>query len=220
MPRAFSRKSLFQLLVLVLIGWGASHILQRTAPIGRDVGANRAAQALLNDTLSPSKAVPNSTLTLIVFTDYQCPACKRANPAMEAALVADGHVRVVYQDMPIFGPLSERAARVAIASAAQGIYPAVHSRLMGEARRLDEPVLREAVERSGGDWDRLQRDLTTNAAVIDRQLARSRANAFSLGIAGTPTYLAGPILRVGGTDQAGFSALFAQARKTTAKERT
>lgn len=219
MRRTLSRKSLLQLLVLVLIGLGVSHILQQTAPIGRDVGGNRAAHALLDDSLSPARTVLNPTLTLIVFTDYQCPACKRANPAMEAALAADGHVRLVYQDLPIFGPLSESAARVAIASAAQGIYPAVHSRLMGETRRLDEPVLREAVVRSGGDWERLQRDLATNAAAIDRQLSHNRANAFSLGIAGTPAYLAGPMLRVGGTDRAGFTALFAQARKIAVKER-
>jgi protein-disulfide isomerase len=216
MQRARSRKSLVQLLVVILIGWGVSQILQRTAPIGRDVSTNKAAQALLDDRLSPGKAVAEPTLTLVVFTDYQCPACKRANPAMERALAADGHVRVIYQDWPIFGPLSERAARVAIASAAQGIYPTIHSRLMGEGRRLDVPVLREAVERSGGNWDRLRSDLRDGGTGIDRQLARNRGNAFSLGIPGTPAYLAGPILLVGGTDEAGFRALFARGRKTAA----
>jgi protein-disulfide isomerase len=216
MSRAFSRKSLLQLLVVILIGWGVSHLLQRTAPIGRDVSTNHAAQAILAETLSPVKNVQSPTLTLVIFTDYRCPACKRANPAMESAIAADGHVRMVYKDLPIFGPLSEQAARVAIASAAQGIYPALHSRLMGEGRRLDEPVLREAVERSGGNWDRLRSDLKENAVAIDRQLALNRANAFSLGIPGTPAYLAGPILLVGGTDETGFRRLFARARKTAA----
>jgi len=208
-----SRKALLQLLILVLIGWGVSHFVQRTAPVGRDVSGNATARAILADQSSPSVAPSNPTLTLIVFGDYRCPVCKRAEPAMKRAIAADGHVRVVYKDWPIFGPLSERAARVAIASAAQGIYPALHDRLMVEDRRLDDAVLREAVMRSGGDWGRIERDLVGQAVAIDRQLARNQNNAVSLGLPGTPAYLAGPVLRVGGLDQAGFRTLFAEARK-------
>src|SRR6478735_5968401 len=221
MARFRSRKSLVQLLILVLIGWGVSIFIQRSGRAGRDVGGNAAVQGILSDTSSPSSTPPAPTLTMVLFTDYRCPACKRAEPAMERAIAADGHVRVVYRDWPIFGPLSEQAARIAIAGAAQGVYRALHHRLMTENRRLDVSVLREAVERSGGDWDRVQADLRTHGVAIDRQLERNRYDAYSLGLPGTPAYLAGPILLVGATDEAGFRALFAQARKraTAATER-
>ena len=158
------------------------------------------------------RKVAEPTLTLVVFTDYQCPACKRAHPAMERALARDGHVRVVYVDWPVFGQVSERAARVALASERQGVYPAVHSRLMAEDRPLTDAVLREAVERAGGDWSRLRRDLVAHGPAIDRQLGRNRQTAFGLGIPGTPAYLAGPVLIKGALDEDEFRRAFAEGR--------
>ena len=133
---------------------------------------------------------------------------------MDAAVQRDGHVRIVYKDWPIFGALSEQAARIAIAADRQGLYPAVHTRLMNERRPLDEHVMRDAVVKSSGSWARIQSDLRDHAADIDTQLNLNRRDAFSLGIAGTPTYLAGPILVSGGLDEAEFSKAFALGRKT------
>ena len=209
--RSFTRKDVLQLLIAVVIGVGVSQLLLRSAPLGRDVGDSPAARAALRDTVSPSLTPADPTLTLVVLTDYQCPACKRANAAMETAVAKDGHVRVIYRDWPIFGPVSERAARVAIAADRQGIYPKVHRLLMEEWRRLDDQVLRDAVEASGGDWARLQADLQ-NAPDIDRQLARTNADVLALGIRGTPAYLAGSRLVTGALDEAGFEKLFAEGR--------
>jgi protein-disulfide isomerase len=133
---------------------------------------------------------------------------------MEAALRDDKHVRVIYRDWPIFGALSQRAAQVAIAADRQGIYPEVHSQLMNERRVLDEDILRQAVEKSGGSWTQLEEDLQTYAVNIDRQLQRNRQDAFQLSISGTPTYLAGSILVSGAQDQASFRRLFAAGRET------
>lgn len=208
----FGRKDLISLLIAVVIGVAVSQLLLRAAPLGRDVGGHPAAQAALRDNISPSTTVDDPTLTLVVFTDYQCPACKRANAAMEAAVAKDGRVRLVYRDWPIFGAVSERAARVAIAADRQGIYPAVHRQLMDEWRRLDDQVLRDAVEGAGGNWDKLQADLRLHAADIDRQLAQTSADALALGIRGTPAYLAGPRLVTGALDEAEFRRLFALGR--------
>lgn len=148
---------------------------------------------------------------MVVFTDYRCPACRRADPEMRRAVQADGGVTVVYKDWPIFGDRSERAARVALASARQGIYPAVHHAFMG-APTLDEPTLRALIERAGGDWTRLEIDLHRNATSIDEQLARNARQAFALGLGGTPGYLIGT-LRVRGAQAEGkFRAAFDAAR--------
>ena len=109
-------RHLFQIILLVLLGLGVGQILRHAVPIGRDLGDNPTMRAVLRDRTYPSQEAPDSTLTLIVFTDYRCPACRRADPEMEAAIAKDGHVRVIYRDWPIFGPLSEHAARIAIAA--------------------------------------------------------------------------------------------------------
>lgn len=212
MRRPITRKDLLQILIVVLLGWGVAQLLRTTAPLGRDMSSSVRALAMLQDDASPRRDAAAPTLTMVVFTDYQCPACKLANPAMNAAVAKDGHVRVIFRDWPIFGPRSERAARIALASARQGIYPAVHDRLMAERRQLDEPVLRKAVESAGADWDRLQRELGTEGTRIDADLNRNAADAASIGVAGTPAYLIGPLLITGALDEGEFRRAFAAAR--------
>lgn len=68
------------------------------------------------------------------------------------------------------------------------IYPAVHRLLMNERRPLDEEVLREAVERLGGSWTKIQQDLRDHATQIQQQLSRNENDAYTLGVAGTLAY--------------------------------
>lgn len=217
-PRALSRRELLQLGGVCAIGWGAAKVFQGVAPIGRDVSVVRVAGKLLLDRESPRLENAAADLTVVVFADYQCPACKLAAPALAAAVRQDGRVRVIYKDWPIFGPMSDRAARVAVASAHQGIYPALHTNLMQERRKLGDAVLQANVEAAGGNWRMLEQDLRTHRKAIDRRIARNGAEAFALSLEGTPAYLVGTILVVGAIDERAFSATFAEARSARARQ--
>lgn len=211
-PKRLSRREWLQLAAVLGIGWGAAKIFQSTAPLGRDVSTNLTAQRLPRDTAAPRLEVEGADLTMIVFTDYQCPACKVAAPHMDAAVARDGRIRVIYKDWPIFGPRSDRAARVALASASQGIYIALHQRLIAQRRQLDEAVLQADVEAAGGNWQQLLDTLTANQTAIDQAIARTTNEAFALSLPGTPAYVIGPILIVGGMDETSFASAFAEAR--------
>ncbi|MBN2974000.1 thioredoxin domain-containing protein [Roseomonas aeriglobus] len=102
--------------------------------MGRDVGPT--ADLILTGGSSPEHGPADATLRLAVFTDYRCPACRHAFPALEEAVRRDGKIRVIYKDWPIFGPPSERAASVALSCAEQGIYPVVHRQLMADNRTI------------------------------------------------------------------------------------
>lgn len=210
-----TRREGLALLAAVAAGAGVAWTLRSTVEIGRDVSANPTARALLDDDVSPRRILGAPTLTIVVFTDYRCAACRLADPELEAAIVGDGAVRLIYRDWPIFGAESERAARVTIAADRQGIYPALHRALMAESRPLSDEVLQELVERTGGDWARIERDLATYRGAIDQRLARTREDAFALGLPGTPAYLIGGLLVVGAQTHAGFSGAFGRARALT-----
>jgi protein-disulfide isomerase len=121
-------------------------------------------------------------------------------------------VRIVYKEWPIFGAPSERAAQVAIAADAQQIYALVHDKLM-TASSLHDSDLRRAVELSGGDWPRIQRDLVEHRTLILAELERNRRQAFGLGLRGTPAYLIGPLLVEGALDEREFRQVFSDARR-------
>lgn len=206
---ALARRHVLQLGGVVVAGWAAGKLLKRAAPIGRDVRGSGMVAAILDDK-GPADGPATASLRLAVFSDYRCPACRRAFPALDAALRDDGDVRILYKDWPIFGASSERAARVALASAAQGIYPAVHRRLMTDGRRIDDAVLRDVVTDAGGDWARA--DDASRAPEIAARLRSTAREAAAIGLPGTPAYLAGSLLVVGAIDRDDFARLFARAR--------
>lgn len=133
---------------------------------------------------------------------------------MEEAVLSDGDVRVIYKDWPIFGPPSERAAQVALASAEQGVYPAVHKQLMTDSRTISDSVLQNIVKKAGGDWVRVSAYLISHEQQIMAQLRANGEQALALGLPGTPGYLAGSVLVVGAIDKADFLRLFARARSS------
>ena len=170
--------------------------------------------AVLNDPGSPALGDPSADVTIVVFTDYQCPICRGTDGALETARRADPHVRVVYKDWPIFGEASRNAARVALAAQLQGRYGAAHGALMTTRRRLDAAAVREVVAAAGVDLPRLDTDLAAHGAAIDTQLKRHAFEAWSLGIEGTPAYLIGFNLYRGGMAGPALRRAIAKARKS------
>ena len=210
--RRLSRRELVQIGGVVAIGYGVSVILKATAPLGIDVSTNVTAQGLLLEPGGPIEGPEDADLRVVVFTDYQCPACRRVAPELDGAMRDDGLTQVAYRDWPIFGDVSEQAARVALASEAQGLYFKIHHALMREHRAPTEPVLRAIVEREGGDWARLANDLQAGRSRIQTALARTPTQAFALGIAGTPAFLIGPLLVKGALSRSEFAKAFSDAR--------
>ena len=192
-------------------GAGASWLLREGVPIGDEVG-EAAVRAVLADATVPALGADGGDLTMAVFTDYRCPACRSAYPALTAAIADDTRVKLLVLDWPIFGESSHRTARVALATARQGRYGAVHDRLMTDGRAFDETALPALVAAAGADWNQAERDLTGEAGAIDARLARTAQQALALGLPGTPAYLIGRRLVVGALDRADFIRAFGQAR--------
>lgn len=206
-----TRKDLVGLGFLVGVGLVLSGLLRSSADRADSAASSSLAQELLQERSSPEVRYGRADLTLVVFTDYRCPACRKADPAMRQAVAKDGNVRIVYKDWPIFGAQSRRAALVALAAARQGIYASVHRALMASPN-LDDTALRQAVEFSGGDWLQILSDLKQHREAFDRQLASNAVQAFGLGLQGTPGYLVGRLRLRGAQSEAQFLRAFASAR--------
>jgi protein-disulfide isomerase len=159
----------------------------------------------------PTAGNPDGDVTLAVFTDYNCGACRKAHPAMMEAVAADGGVRLRFFDWPIFGDASRAAARAAIAADVQGLYAQVHGMLMG-AGAADGAAAEAAVQAAGGDVAMLRQTLADEAGRIEGALSRNAFHAFSLGLGGTPGHLIGPILVRGAVSAGTFGRAIRQAR--------
>jgi len=175
-------------------------------------------EGILNDPEAPTGGNLKGDLTIVSFLDYNCPFCKKAAPDLARVVREDGKIRLVYKDWPVITESSVYAAQLALAAAYQGAYERVHRALMAApGRRLKQEQFLAAVKGSGVDMTRLQGDLTANSDKITALLRRNMAQAESLGIQGTPTYLVGPF-RTSTQDYAGFKQVVADARKQQASQ--
>lgn len=219
-PRSGSligRHSKVTLAIAVVLGLTASMILRQWPADRLKVGRTQVVEAVLTDPGSPSVGPAGAEVTIVIFTDYQCPVCRGTDGALDRVRRADRGVRVIYKDWPILGEASRFAARVALAADRQGRYVAVHNALMQTRRPLDLEGVRQVVIQAGVDWPRLEADLRLHGPEIDAQLARHDGQAWSLGIEGTPAYLVGPFLVRGGLSEGALKAAIVAARKAGAQ---
>lgn len=169
-------------------------------------------EAFTEDKVAPMVKPDKYDLTIVEYTDYQCPFCKKVHPELQKLLANDKKIRLIYRDWPIFGEQSVAAARVGIASKYQGKHAEVHDALMKTPRPLTEQSIRAAVTKAGADWNRLQADMKKNAAEIDALLQRNNEQAEALGLQGTPAFIIGNYMSEGALDYEGLKAAVHEAR--------
>lgn len=173
-------------------------------------------EMFLEDDVAPRVQPAAYDTTIVMYTDYQCPYCRKAHVALTELLKKDRKVRILYRDWPIFGPASEQAARLAIASKWQGKHAEFHDALMRTPGKLSDSSIRAAATKAGVDWARLQRDLKAHEAEISALLERNNVQAEALGLSGTPGFIIGNTFAPGGVDLAGFKELLKESRAAAA----
>ncbi|MEZ0494932.1 DsbA family protein [Sphingomonas sp. IW22] len=179
-----------------------------------DEGA-RIRQQIQNDPVAPTIAPRGADVTMVVFSDYQCPYCRKVHPVIQQLMREDAKVRVVYRDWPIFGPVSVQAARAVIAAKYQGKHAAFNDAMMQTSGKLSVQGIRAAANRAGVNWGRLQADLKAHGAEIDGAIERTGRYAAMMGLRGTPGILVGPYLIPGAIDIAGLRRAVAMARRNS-----
>lgn len=164
----------------------------------RDKAIAENAAALFRDDSGLIAGNPKGDITIVEFSDYNCPYCKRAFRDVTKLLDADDKIRVVFKEFPIFGEQSLGAARVAIAAQKQGKYFDVHAGLLKSSGRSSEASALRIAEQLGLDMEKLKQDIGSQD--VQSTIARTRSLAEKLGIQGTPFYLVGDRVVPGAPD--------------------
>jgi protein-disulfide isomerase len=153
-------------------------------------------------------ANPLGAVTVTEFYDYRCPHCIDAAPKVIALIRQHPDVRFVFKEMPIFGPVSQHAARAALAvKKAGGDYVGLYQALMATPALDDETIDRLAVAKGA----RLQ-DIAPNASSDAlAQIARNDALFNQLDLEGTPAFIVGDRMILG-DDMDAVNAAIAKAK--------
>jgi protein-disulfide isomerase len=165
------------------------------------------------DEVAPRVAPEGYDLTIVKYTDYQCPYCRMAHDNLQTLTAKDKKIRIIYRDWPVFGAASVSAAKASIASKWQGKHSAFHDALMRTPGKVSDETIRAAARKAGVDWARLQADLKSHEAEIEALLERNSRQAAELGLQGTPGFLIGNYLIPGGMDLATLRESVKNARE-------
>lgn len=146
--------------------------------------APKFAKDLFHDGSDPVIGNPNGKITLVEFFDYQCPHCVEMTPVLEGVVKADPDVKVVLKEFPIRGPVSEAAARAALAANMQGKYFELHKAMMDASRTLTEEEIYTLAQKVGLNVDKLKTDMKSDA--VNQKIKATYKLAQSLELMGTP----------------------------------
>jgi protein-disulfide isomerase len=166
---------------------------------------------IFDDPATPVGGNKQGDISLVEFFDYQCPYCKRVQPALERLAKKDKGLRLVYKEFPILGPASIVAARAALAARLQGKYDAFHAAMMARTGHITDQTVYEVAQSVGLDLERLKRDMA--APQIRADLKANRELARELAISGTPAFVIGRQVIPGAVSLDDLRQLVADARK-------
>ena len=183
------------------------------APIG-STGAGTFA-GLPTDGFALGRA--DAPVTIDLYEDFQCPACRRWGetvfPSLAANELASGRARLVFHDFAFIGPESLSAARAGHAAARQDrfwdMWAAIYANQGAEnSGALTPSRLTEIARGLGLDVERFTADLQLSATgpAVDA----SNAAAHRLGVNSTPTIVIGERILVGAS-HADIAAAIADA---------
>lgn len=155
---------------------------------------------------------PDGDITVVEFTDYQCPYCKLSYIELSKVMAEDNNIRMVMRDWPIFGAVSRNAALLTLASHSQGRYADAVSTLMTTSERLTFRSTADLLGGIGIDVAQARRELDTRRGTFVDLLARTDAQAKAFQLKGTPGFLIGKSLYKRGMMADDFRKAIALAR--------
>ncbi len=142
---------------------------------------------LFHQSTDPIAGNPKGTVTLVEFSDYQCGHCINMSPVVDALIKKNPNLRVVLKEFPIRGPLSETAAKAAIAAQKQGKYYDFRVALMSNKNgSLTEEGIYNTAKSVGIDVNKLKTDMKSNE--VNQQIKNNYKLAQDLQLMFTPVF--------------------------------
>lgn len=172
------------------------------------------AKALYTAPLQTTLGAAEGARTVVEFYDFNCGYCRKALGDTLALIADEPNLRIVLKELPILGPDSVEAAKVAIAlqmhhpSAAESLE--FHRRLMATQGRIDRAAALAVAADLGFNAGEIEKNAAS--AEVSEALQQNMRLASALGINGTPGYVVGDSVIPGAVGAAALKARLQAAK--------
>lgn len=137
----------------------------------------------------------DAPITIVEYSDFQCPFCRRGNDTMKEVLKAyEGKVKVVFKNFPIerIHPLARPASEMYEAIRMQDPAKALKFKDLvfdsqEDLNRGGQKFIEEAAKKVGANVAKAKTDMKSEA--VQKVIEADRAEAEKFGFSGTPGYL-------------------------------
>jgi len=157
--------------------------------------------------VGPQLGPDSAAITMVEFSDFQCPFCERVVPTLkELAKRYPDSLRIIYRHQPLpFHPNARPAAEASVCAEAQGKFWEYHDLLFANRKALAAEDLIAYAEQIELDLDAFRGCLAlpTTAARIDADMAA----ATRVGATGTPAFYINGIKLTGAKPIEAFAAI-------------
>ncbi len=171
----------------------------------------------------PSLGNKNAKVTVIEFSDYQCPFCRtfwrESFGQLKKEYIDTGKIRFVYRDYPLsFHPMAEPSAQAGQCADDQGKYWEFHDKIFSEEDKKGQGTVTYTVQelklwasQIGLDKTKFNQCLDSNKYKAEVQKDFDDGN--SAGVSGTPSIFINGRLVVGAQPYASFKAIIDEELK-------
>ncbi len=137
---------------------------------------------------SYAKGPKNALVTIVEFSDFQCPFCSRVGPTLKQIHSTYGKkVRVVFKHQPLpFHKDAPLASEYALAAGEQGKFWEMHDKLFANQKALKEDSLKGYAKELGLDMGKVQKFIASGKG--KKAIAADQALANKVGARGTPAF--------------------------------
>ena len=150
------------------------------------VGSGRVYQIPIED--SYVRGPRDAPVTIVEFSDFQCPYCAQAAGLVDQVLQAyPKDVNFVYKNYPLpMHPNAEPAARASLAAGKQGKFWEMHDEMFKNSRDLSPQGIRGTAEKIGLDLNKFEADMRSDE--IKQQVQRETREGQNAMARGTPSF--------------------------------
>jgi len=180
-------------LLLVVIAFSAGYVVRGIASppaVNQAAAGDGPSRVQVSVDDDPMLGAKNAPVTIIEFSDYQCPYCRVWHEQVFGELIATygAKVRFVYRDFPLDEPHPEArpAAIAATCAGEQGKYWEYHNLLFTSDIGLGAEARAAFAQRLGLDLERFGTCVARSAT--NDEVDGDLQDAFDIGVRGTPTF--------------------------------
>jgi len=137
---------------------------------------------------APVRGPENAKVTIVEFSDFQCPFCAKVGPTLKRIEEEYGdQVRIAFKHLPLnFHPHAVPASKAALAAAKQGKFWEMHDLIFANQKALGPDRYLAWAGELNLDVDQFEKDMTSED--VERWIDSDKREAARLGVTGTPGF--------------------------------